>query len=1061
MWWLFLLLLLVAVLLIPFVWAMVRVSKLRFSDSDSQVVAPEDVPEEVITRLKSQVEPLVTSCGFEYLGMMKEIRGGMVNWQAFLISDGDIVWAVAEESDQVSGGRRVNMLSFRDDGSVVITRDGDEVFGEEVPGVVLHSHSFSSALAQAESHVAFLLSEDAAIVPVEPEALLLRYKKIASQGLDSLFERGWLHESERQVLKVPFAKLPRVAIAWGQHLFQSHRRRKQGSSWLLDKNLGKNLAPLAQDESSQEEEEVAMMEDSKEEGGALVGDFPVEGVGASIAEVATDKLAAETVSGIVGEFDGDPSVLTAVNESGAMVSAVEAMPVGPFDKKEEEELPQVSEASELAQEAVKVAEAPEAAVEVAEVKELEGFQEVQEEAVELPQPLSDEQTLDSGVELESVLAEESVETIPEEDGLSRDWALYQRSSSKKSWVYWLGGFGGRALLVLSLLAFFGWMAVSNDWGLRIVLLGAIALLLHELGHALLMLVFRSWDWSQFLIPMPRPMSAKQWSITGGFKELLTILAGPLPGLLVGWLILIRAYLGVQTNDLFLDIALALVVVNSITLLPFLPLDGGRLLDLAVLRKMPQLRVLGLFVAGLAFFVFSFFGGGVIAIVLALLMWFGVPASLRKSKLLPWLRSNVKEDEEEQVVTAYSVAREQAKRKSFKGVMGIARFDELMGLGAARKLGFFGALLALLVLAFSWVTPVVLPSYHLASAGQEWYGEHEKVKQKAKEYLGELRPEKKSNSTNLRKEDTLADLEVWRKRMSKNPSEVEKVLANEFDLNAVRVVDWRVTAHWIAKSPIERQIVAREAARTLRREAIRSADSGNSGQAFRDLSIALRIIIECEPRHSLEQWVSWFELEREILKEIEDVSSRYPLEDGVVKWYEAALARCPRPSTQKVAGLILAESQSPESLVGNLKWNQLFSTPEKKGLGRRFLASMEGFGTFLPKEALQERQRLAEVFAQSTSLSEASQRLAAAGRLSVEMEDGLQRIGSNYSFRQIAISALKVKRVGIGGAAQELAKLRKDYGFTARLDEAGSRKALKLKRLSPTGELIEMEWLLQQ
>ena len=39
-------------------------------------------------------------------------------------------------------------------------------------------------------------------------------------------------------------------------------------------------------------------------------------------------------------------------------------------------------------------------------------------------------------------------------------------------------------------------------------------------------------------------------------------------------------MGSPASDQMLDFALSAVVVNSVTLLPFLPLDGGRLLDLA-------------------------------------------------------------------------------------------------------------------------------------------------------------------------------------------------------------------------------------------------------------------------------------------------------------------------------------------------------------------------------------------------------------------------------------------------------------------------------------------------
>ena len=223
------------------------------------------------------------------------------------------------------------------------------------------------------------------------------------------------------------------------------------------------------------------------------------------------------------------------------------------------------------------------------------------------------------------------------------------------------------------------------------------------------------------------MRAKPWTIRGGFGEFLTILAGPLPGLSVGWAILLRAYFGAPTSDLMLDIALAAVVVNTVTLLPFLPLDGGRLLDLALLRRLPQLRVLGLVVSGLMFFVLIPLGGGLIAGVLGLLMWAGIPAAKRKGKLLPWFKANTKEDSEQQVLAAFSISRERSQRKAFNKGGGIARLDELMGLGQAKKLGFLGGFITLFVFVLSWSTPLALPLYSGVANGFQWYHLQDEVK----------------------------------------------------------------------------------------------------------------------------------------------------------------------------------------------------------------------------------------------------------------------------------------------------------------------------------------------
>ena len=796
MLWLFLLVLVVA--LVPLVRAMIRASALQFVDAHGQVVAPEEVPKGALKPLKEQVEPLLGS-GFEYLGMMRETRREGDYWQAFLTSAGGRVWAVAEESDELERGRRVSLFSFGADGSIVVTRDGDSVFGEELPRATLNSESFASAAEQAASHAELLDSENVSVVSVQPDVFLARYQKLGTQGLDSLFERGLLQETDAPYLSVPLVKLPHVGLAMMIHDWGLRARKKKGKSWLLDQNLG----------------------------------------------------------------------------------VVEPVPAN-----EPEPEPNEAEATMRAESAAQVVEASEPIVGAP----MPSAADLAANAVE-PAPVSEEKVI---LDEEKVVEDFSV-PVPDEDGLSRDWALYQNQASKKSWAYWLGGFGGRTLLFLSLLIFSIWMAQSAGWGMRMVCFGLVALVVHEVGHAVLMLLRRSWDWSHFLLPFPRPLSAKRWSIGGGFPEFLVTIAGPLPGLVFGWFVLVRAYLGVPTDDLVLDAALAAVVVNGFTLLPFLPLDGGRLLDLAFLRRMPGLRTFALFVTGGIMLVLALLGGGLILGVLAVLMWIGIPAARRKSKLLPWLQANSKDDEDAQVITAYSVARERSVRKSFKGRAGIARLDELIGLGRARKLGGFGVLLVLGVLAISWLFPFVLPAVGLAKNGQAWFEKSQAIATKASDYLGPVRGELPANLASLdeaerdRIEDAYVDLEHWRESLAEAPSEPEKVFSEELDLNALRVMDWQLVAGWISGAPRERQLVAREAARAMRREAIRHADEGNSTQAFRDLSAAIRITVECEPRHSLDSWVLWREMEREITKEVEDVSSRYPLSDNHVEWFEGNFA----------------------------------------------------------------------------------------------------------------------------------------------------------------------------
>lgn len=1040
MWLLILLLCLIAVLLAPLVWAMIQVSKLKFADARGQVVDPSQVPEEVMLKLKDQVEPLVET-GFEYLGMRRETRGEGDYWQVFLSSAGGMVWAVAEESGDAARGRRVSLLSFGDNGSVAITRDGDGVFGEDDPSLITKQDSFTSALDHAEKHAALLAEKQVPVVALEPGVFLGRYERMGTQGLDALFQRGWLYETAGHSLQISPTKLPQVALAWLKHRLDAWLRVRNGSSWLLAQNLG-------------EKEEEPIFEESLPENEPSLGDEDSMAEEVATASLAVDEVtlgdAADAADATVNE-EVEVPILQSEEQALAELRA-DAMPVGPVE--------------DVLVEPVEDPIADELALEAS----VDPLSELMDE--EIAEPIED--TLfgdEQDLVVEELQKEEPVVAIPEEDGLARDWALYQQKTSEKTWSYWLSGFGWRALLFVGLLAFAIWMAISGGWGLRIVFFGVVALFVHEAGHAVVMLARRTWDWSQFLIPIPRPMSAKQWSVKGGWGELLTILAGPVPGLAGGWLILAAAYSGVSMSDFVLDLALAFVVVNSLTLLPFLPFDGGRLLDLVFLRQVPQLRTLGLVLTGCLFFGLAFFGGGLLAVVGALLMWAGIPAARRKSKLLPWLRANATEEDEQQVIAAYQISRENSVQKGFQGARGMARLDELIGLGQAKALGLLGGAIALGFIAFAWFAPLALPSYGLAANSQDWWQAQATAKTQAEGYLGALRPLAAAQSVSPEEEsealaDAKFDLSNWQKRLAKNPSQPEKVFSDINDLNAARTMRWRIAAHWIAGATSAnqhdaRQHVAREAIRALRREAIRSADKGDGIQAFRDLSVALRVVIECEPRNSLAEWVSWIELEREVLKDVEDVSSRYELNDNYGKWYETALAQCPRPTSKKVAGLILAEQPSLKDLLRQLDFEAAVSPKAEASPGRRFLGIFRGVGGLVSADSLRERQELARVFAEASSLAVGAQALKEQGNLPLEVEESLQRIESNYSFRQIAMTGLKVKRLGMQGAARERAQLRDQFGYTSRLDQTDERMALKLSRLNPAGEVIEMEWLLRQ
>ncbi len=154
------------------------------------------------------------------------------------------------------------------------------------------------------------------------------------------------------------------------------------------------------------------------------------------------------------------------------------------------------------------------------------------------------------------------------------------------------GSKGWLLLITGLLSLlmFGW---QFDRSFALVLVAV--LLLHELGHLLVMRWAGYRDLQVFFIPLFGAVASGREEHVAAWKKMLVLLAGPLPGIALG-----VAFLhGLVTHALpaqgwLFVITSTLLVINLFNLLPFLPLDGGRLLDLLVFTRLPRLR--GLFAA---------------------------------------------------------------------------------------------------------------------------------------------------------------------------------------------------------------------------------------------------------------------------------------------------------------------------------------------------------------------------------------------------------------------------------------------------------------------------------
>ncbi len=210
-----------------------------------------------------------------------------------------------------------------------------------------------------------------------------------------------------------------------------------------------------------------------------------------------------------------------------------------------------------------------------------------------------------------------------------------------------------ALFCISLtLAFVGW-GLFFDWTMAAALIAI--LLLHECGHAVAMRAFGHKDISLFFVPFmgavvtgsPRDMSA--------FRQTIILLAGPVPGLVLGVLALLYTVsFAAEPSAVVEQIALLAIMINLFNLLPITPLDGGQLLELAIFGRWPRARLVFYILSILVFAGLALHLQAPSLWVLATLLALGVVHQIRASRLIAFWKPGLAH--QEQVANLFQAAR---------------------------------------------------------------------------------------------------------------------------------------------------------------------------------------------------------------------------------------------------------------------------------------------------------------------------------------------------------------------------------------------------------------------
>lgn len=211
-----------------------------------------------------------------------------------------------------------------------------------------------------------------------------------------------------------------------------------------------------------------------------------------------------------------------------------------------------------------------------------------------------------------------------------------RNPPKRSWLTQVG------VLAVSLFLFLTLGLLH--WSPAEIALLVVVLVFHEGGHFAAMRAFGYRDVRVFFIPLFGAAVSGSPAAVPGYQRTLVALAGPVPGILLG-LVLVLVY-ALGHSSMVGEAAKMFLGINAFNLLPLLPLDGGRVLEETLFCRSRWAEAVFRAGAALAMLLLAYSAGdftfGLLGIFMLGSVSFtfrvnGVAAALRKEAAPPDLR----------------------------------------------------------------------------------------------------------------------------------------------------------------------------------------------------------------------------------------------------------------------------------------------------------------------------------------------------------------------------------------------------------------------------------------
>jgi Zn-dependent protease len=196
---------------------------------------------------------------------------------------------------------------------------------------------------------------------------------------------------------------------------------------------------------------------------------------------------------------------------------------------------------------------------------------------------------------------------------------------KRNWVR-------KSLISLGIYAVFFYLIFNHD--LIYIAAVLLVLMIHELGHFFAMKLFNYSNVKLFVLPMLGAYVTGKKSIISQRQMSVVILAGPIPGIIIGFCLLMSSFY--YPNERLEMLGNIFFVLNLFNLLPFMPLDGGRLLETLFINHNHTIRIVFTIISIAALAILALFTKSIFFLIIPVSMVFDLLMEIKNQKIRDYL-----------------------------------------------------------------------------------------------------------------------------------------------------------------------------------------------------------------------------------------------------------------------------------------------------------------------------------------------------------------------------------------------------------------------------------------